>query len=461
MNHLVDPKAWVLVAWPRASRFIAMLVLCSAAVSSFAQDALLDRAKQSLAAGDADTAFRMLDAEQDQRAGDPVFDYVLGISALDSGRRTEAIFALERVIGTEPNNALARAELARAYDSLGEKDNARAQLEQIDTATVPPEARSVIERYIALLTSPGGIGGADSETLFRAFVELGIGYDSNVNSATSDSTIPLLVGDTFVPFNLNPDALEAESSFLTLRGGFAVYHPISDRLFAFGGLNGNRRELSEEERFETGNVAGNLGVGYKFSDETTFTASLQGQQFWLDHESFRTAFGVLGQVNYQLDRASQIAGYVQAARLEYTDQPVRDVDRYSGGVTYLRQLQYRYSPTLTVAGYGGTEREQENGVEHLGHNFFGARASLSLELNKQLAVSVFGRYENRNFGGTIPLIGVQRDDDRLSIGALAVYEPIKTWSIRPRIEYINNDSTSQLNQYDRTVVSISVRKDFE
>ena len=48
------------------------------------------------------------------RAGEPDFDFVLGMAAIDSGRIAEAIFALQRVVDTQPENGPARAELGRA-----------------------------------------------------------------------------------------------------------------------------------------------------------------------------------------------------------------------------------------------------------------------------------------------------------------------------------------------------------
>ena len=65
------------------------------------------------------------------RAGNPDFDYLLGIAALDSGHGERAVFALERVLAVQPSNALARAEIARAYLFIGEKDTARREFENV------------------------------------------------------------------------------------------------------------------------------------------------------------------------------------------------------------------------------------------------------------------------------------------------------------------------------------------
>ena len=70
-------------------------------------------------AAQAEQTYLALAPQADERAGDPAFDYALGIAALDSGRYGEAIIALQRVLAVQPGNAQARAELARAYALAG------------------------------------------------------------------------------------------------------------------------------------------------------------------------------------------------------------------------------------------------------------------------------------------------------------------------------------------------------
>jgi tetratricopeptide (TPR) repeat protein len=110
------------------------------------------------------------------------YDYLLGIAALDAGDAQQAVFALERVLAVNPNYLQARAEIARAYFVLGERDSARREFEAVKAAggQIPPEARESIDRFLSAL--------APQQTEFKAYIELALGYD-NTNSATSRSTI--------------------------------------------------------------------------------------------------------------------------------------------------------------------------------------------------------------------------------------------------------------------------------
>src|SRR5512147_2391630 len=86
----------------------------------------IERAKTALAAGNARQAYAELAPLQDQMSGQPEFDYLLGVAALDSGRIDEAIIAFERVLALIPNHAGAQMDIARAYYAAGSFDLAEA-----------------------------------------------------------------------------------------------------------------------------------------------------------------------------------------------------------------------------------------------------------------------------------------------------------------------------------------------
>src|SRR4051812_25986551 len=115
----------------RLARGLAALGLVLASTFAFAQaDAAVERAKQLLAAGNAKEAFATLDPLQATYAGQPEFDYLLGVAALDSGRIDDAIIAFERVLAVMPNHAGARMDLARAYYAAGAFDLAEAAFQR-------------------------------------------------------------------------------------------------------------------------------------------------------------------------------------------------------------------------------------------------------------------------------------------------------------------------------------------
>ena len=135
----------------------ALLAMLAAFVPiAAAQDATLVQAKQLMDKRDAAGAYKLLKPLEDERAGQPDFDYLLGIAALDVGRNTEAVFALERVLAVNPDHVQARAEIARAYSQLGEMETARREFETLRKQPMPPEAAATIQKYIDAIEQATG-----------------------------------------------------------------------------------------------------------------------------------------------------------------------------------------------------------------------------------------------------------------------------------------------------------------
>ena len=210
-----------------STRIVLGLALAVLSLSALA-DQTLDRAKRLLEQKQAAQAYELLLPLEAQRSGDPEYDYLLGIAALDSGHRERAIFALERVLAVQPDNALARAEIARAYLAVGEKDTARREFENVKRERIPAEARATIDRYLSAITSA-------ETTQVQGYIELGVGSDSNVNSATADSQIALPAFGGLIA-TLNSAATSKSDSFTSVAGGINFTRKLDERWSLIGGV---------------------------------------------------------------------------------------------------------------------------------------------------------------------------------------------------------------------------------
>ena len=152
-----------------ATAMFCLFSLNSAATA----DELLTQAQKLIDAGKARAAFVLLAPQEDARAGDPAFDTLLGIAAIDSGQHSRGVFALERALSVAPDNHRARAEIARAYLALGETDSAREELKTVREQDIPPEVMRNIDRY---LDAVDRIDTA-TRTTVRGYLEGTLGHD--------------------------------------------------------------------------------------------------------------------------------------------------------------------------------------------------------------------------------------------------------------------------------------------
>jgi len=415
-----------------------------------AADEITDRARGLLQQKNPQAAYRLLQPLESQRAGDPEYDYLLGIAALDSGERERAVFALERVLAVNPNHAQARAEIARAYFEMGEKVNAKREFENVRATNPPETVKQSIDRYLsALEAGPAQLSG---------FVELGFGRDSNVNSATSNNqiAIPALGG---IVADLDPSGVKKSDNFITAGGGLNYAYGFSPEWAVLAGLAANGKFNSEHDPFDTATVDGNLGLRWSRGQET-ITTGYQLQDLRVDKEDFRKSNGVVAQWQHSTSESGQVSLFLQATDLEYPSQPIRDARRTIAGIAFGYGWRTPSKPVVFGSLYGGSEKEKAADVPRFGHKPVGGRVGGQVSVAPGAVLFGLLSYERRAYGGDEPFFLVTRRDNQadLRLGMNYVLGP--SWLLVPQVTYTKNRSNVELNTYDRTVASLSLRRTF-
>jgi len=437
-------------AAPSITRIVLGLALAVLSISALADQAL-ERAKQLLEQKRPAQAYRLLLPLEPQRAGEPEFDYLLGIAALDSGHRERAIFALERVLAVQPDNALARAEIARAYLAVGEKDTARKEFETVKREPIPAAAKATIDRYLSAIR-------ASESTQVQGFIELGIGSDSNVNSATGSSQIALPSFGGIIA-TLNPAATSQKDSFGTVLGGINFTRKLNERWSLVGGAAANGKFNRQYDQFDTLTLDGNLGARWS-KDDDAVTLAAQMQSFELDNARYRDSRGLVAQWQHSLDERRQLSAYLQYAQLRYPSQSIRDANRGIVGAAYAQAFSSRLSPVLFLSAYGGTEKELADGVPHLGHRPWGIR--VGGQFKPAEGWTVFGGvdYEERRYGGPEPIFLATRKDRQTDLRLGASYLLRAGMTLILQASDTDNKSNIELYRFRRTLATASVRFDF-
>lgn len=105
-------------------------------------------------AGQFQQAFDLGTANLEAWEGDPEFDFLYGLSALEAAAPNDAVFALERVAATAPAGVLrqrARLELARAYFVTNNLTAAENLFNQVLQTNPPANVQQNIEAFLLLI----------------------------------------------------------------------------------------------------------------------------------------------------------------------------------------------------------------------------------------------------------------------------------------------------------------------
>lgn len=424
-----------------------------AAAEASARQKLLQDAAKLINSGKPADAYALLAPQQNSLAGDPDYDYLLGIAALDSGKPNEAIFALERVLAVNPDNLQARAEIARAYFATGEKALARQEFEAVQSRHPPSEVNATIQKFLDAINQ-----GQASTTLLSGYLEAAVGSDSNVNSATGSSQVAIPAFGGAIA-TLNASGVETRDSFANISGGGNLRHVLSSDWSLFGGASFDQRLNSTQHIFNTGAVNGNVGLNWTRARDS-YSAALQLQSFSVDNKRYRDGAGMTMQWQRDLENSSQFSSYIQYTDLKYPDQSVRDANRYVLGTAYASVLGGNYTPAVYLGLYAGEEKEKQSGVPYLGQKFYGVRTGGELSIAAQAKLFGSVSVESRHYGGDDPFFLVTRKDTQADLNMGVKFVMHKLWTVAPQLAYTRNQSNIIINEYKRAVLSVSLRRDF-
>ncbi len=431
----------------------AVVAICCALISQWAlaNDAIT-QARVLFDAGRAKDAFLLLEPIESAHAGDPVFDLVFAISAIEIGQYTRAVFALERVLAVQPENTRARAEIARAYLALGETDSARREFQTVQQQGVPAEVSVTIDRFLDAVDRLEAV----SRNTIRGYVETSFGYDNNVNLAPNRSTVAI-PGFGGLPFTLSNNSRAHEAPFATLGGGLNLRSPINGEVAIVGGASGALRHNVGKQQFD--NVNGDAYAGVVINrDKSVYSLNAQFNQYLVESDRYRTAAGVSGQWQYNLDARNQVSAFAQYSDLRYQSQTVRNAERWVTGGAYAHA--FRDGQVVYGSAYWLNERPRKDSAPWLG--FYGAGVRLGGQMNWDSKTVLFatGSIEYRRHDATDPSFLTVRKDTQYDLSIGANYTPARKWMISPKLAWTQNETNVELNKYHREVVSVTVRYDF-
>ena len=232
-------------------------------------------------------AFALGQENLNEWEGDPDFDYIFSLAALESGDANDSFFALERVAATATDSglrALARLELARAYFVTNNLTAPEKLFNAVLATNPPPNVQQNIQFFLQLSAARQN---AQTPTL-NWTVSPVIGSDSNANSATSNGLIDTpLIGQ----IELDPAGQETEDNFSNTTLTMAYQYPFTrDRSLNFN-LNLSPLNNFDTDQFDIDNVRGELA--YNWGNEVhRFKHGISTGKVNLDQNGFQKSLAL-------------------------------------------------------------------------------------------------------------------------------------------------------------------------
>jgi len=433
---------------------VLLAAVTVAALPSWSAD--LGEARRLLAGGQAASAYALLAPEVTKEAGNPDFDYIFGLAAIDSGRAADAVAAFERVLAVQPNHLQARAELGRAYIALNEPEAARRELDTVQRQpAIPADVRRTLDRYVSALDTSLSGGG----TRVGGQLSLSGGYDSNVNNSTSDPRILIPAFAALGFATLSPSAVAQEDGFAQAAGRLSVVHGLSVNQRLIADFTGSYRVNASQSAFDQGLLGATIGFAHVTPDDGTFTISGQAQAYFVGGDDYRHAFGALGQ--WTVTRGEYDIGlYAQYLNLTYPTNTPQDANRYALGVTLGRPVSLPWQSYLFASLYGGQEIAENAAFDNLSYSYVGTRLGIEMKPHQRLAVTLAAAVESDQYFANEPLFLKARDTFRTDLELGLRYLLRERLSLGLNLTYTNANSNIQLYDYERVATMLTLAHDF-
>lgn len=407
-----------------------------------------DEIQTLLEKGNAAAAYALAKKHPDQ-LGRPSFDFYFGVAAIDSGHAGEGVLALERYVVNFPNNLEARLELARGYFVLGENQRAREEFSGVLKANPPPPVVANVERYLDAIRS--------RESAYRTtagmFIEVGFGYDSNINSGVSNSVINL---PTFGQVTIGQSGTKIDRKFMQATAGANVSVPLAPGISAFGSLSGDLKTHDGNREFDQTNTS-TLGGLSIIDEKNLYRVSLGYANLGVDYRNFRDAASITGEWIRQWDELQAVSASLQYAKLKYAgSNDIRDADLKGLGFGYRLALVAPWRPAFTVNANYSIE-DNGRGRDDLGRDIYALRTGIALSPAPKWGVSAGIGYQQSVYAARDPLLLNTRRDKYLGLDAGASYALNRNLSIRGELTAAKNQSNLELYKFRRDLMAVKIR----
>ena len=412
-----------------------------------------DEIKALIEQGKAPQAYELGLKHQDQ-LGEPRFDYAFGVAAIDSGRVSLGVLSLERALLANPGDDLVRLELARGYFNLGEYQRSKDEFEEVKSHNPPAGVVSTINTYLDLISA--------RERKLRVngtvFAEVGVGYNSNVNAATSVNSI---ISPIYGPIELVGTSKPQPSPFSYLSAGGTVNVPLASGITSFTSISTSSQRYSQVDGYDLGVSNGLTGI--KFDDDVNIVRIAGfGTIAKQDQIPVPNAIGAGAQYERILNARNAVSIAASSNQLNYqTPFTVYNSTLNTGTLGYrIGFPSTAWAPVLQLNANFAKQENTQNRPD-LTRNIAGLAVTLFALPSDKWSTNLNVGYAKSNYEGQDLIYLAYRKDGLLSANAAIEYKLSKQWSTRAELTYFNNQSNLTLYSFQQATGALKLRYEWD
>lgn len=398
-------------------------------------------------------AYTLATQMMDELEGDPEFDFLFGLAAIETGHPNEAVFALERITYTYPDQQRVKLELARALYLMNDLPGSRQMFDEVLATNPADNIKANIQVFIDLIDErEKTIAGS-----FTWYVNSNLGNDSNINSATELGVIPTPIGDV----ELSANGQSIDDNFNDIGGGVNYTKPFSKTSAISIGSNISHHNNMDSDDFDLDVLAADASYAHLVGS-SRLSYGLRAQRVDLNSEHFQDSSSFIANL-----QRSAGEGWTQSltgafTRVRYDDSltknaSLRDVNQYLvSGVLGKAMGSFNHSVSVY---YGNESAQVETGANNA-QKFYGVAFAEQYQINSSnLPYFRISMHRSDNKAAD-PIFNIDREDDTFSTSLGWIWLWKRNLNVTTDVTYTNNDSNIKLYEYDRVKYQTGLRYQF-
>ncbi len=397
-------------------------------------------------------AYELATKIRSQNEGDPRFDYLYGLSALQSGHPNEAVFALDRVTVATPNVIRPRLELARAYLSLNNTFAAKKEFNDVLNLNPPPMVRKKVLSYLAELDKKSD--KLTQRSVSKSLASLSFGYDDNINFGYDNSEIDL---PDFGVVSLDDSSVKQGSGFAEAKFQFkhrTLKNKVTNTFFT---ANATHRDYFKNSDFNLTDLDLRTGLTFNHAKKQ-YQLVGRTRPILLDGKMYSNTIGI--DVIARKSIGSSKIGSVKLSIEKYDNKKVSLSDR-SRAILSGRIDKQSGDTQHQLNLYLGKEWPDKSEGKQYSRDISGVGYWAVKEWNKKNRSYLGLDYRHYKHQKAYAVYPDKRKDDRVTFKIGHEYRFNDELALITQVKHINNRSNLDLYDAKRNEVKVGIRYDWD
>ncbi len=383
--------------------------------------------------------------------GDTSFDFLYGVAALTNNQAEHAVFAFERVTANQPNWLDAHYLLAKSNYAIA---NYQATIDGSKFLLGNPNTSEKLKEASKALIDSSNAQLNKQSLYVSQRISLGLGYDSNVNSGTTEDDIFLpSLGQSIM---LSEESKEQSDNYAALSyqvSGSKTFSQVSKIVFSGKGTVNRFKDETDYDR-----MYADINVKYQHTfNFAQLAVGVKWTPLWLNDDFYRTRTAFTTDLEKQLSKKWSLTAGVEFSQIKNKINNNFDTNGVSTNL-----FTHYFSGNLKHS-FGVNYTDEKSDMSDQNHNSY-KLSTLSYSnlwlINKNWIAQGMVAYQEKEYQDLQPTFLEERNDD-MWLGSLSIqYIHSKAWSYSFNVNAQNKDSNVSLFSYQRSDISLTANMNF-